>query len=76
MHWRSLPFPPGYEPPGISFLAAMLAIVLVFVAYVLWVASVSARLARESEREGNLISSDNAPDTPSHAGMPQSPVDT
>jgi hypothetical protein len=76
MHWRSLPFPPGYEPPGGGSLAAMLAIVLAFVVYVLWVASVSARLARESEREGNLISSDNAPDDQSAVGMPQSPVDT
>jgi hypothetical protein len=76
MHWRSLPFPPGYEPPGGGSLAAMLAIVLAFVVYVLWVASVSARLAREAEREGNLTNSDNAPDTQSHHGKPQSPVDS
>jgi hypothetical protein len=55
MHWPYPPlYPPGYEPPGIGFFAAMFAVVLVFVV-VLIVLSASGRLPEESEEKSDAL---------------------
>jgi hypothetical protein len=51
LHWPGFPYPPNYEPSSRGLLAAMFAIVLIFLAIVFYAAKSSAPLLHEPEPE-------------------------
>jgi hypothetical protein len=71
MHWPYRPYPSGYDAPGIGFFAAMFAIVLGFVVFVLFVVNASGRLPEFSEQEAQEES-----ETPPNADNAQVPPGT
>ena len=51
MHWLGFPYPPDYEPSRGGLLAAMFAVVLIFLAVVFYAAKSSGPLLHEPEPE-------------------------
>lgn len=51
LHWPGFPYPPDYEPSRGGLLAAMFAVVLIFLAAVFYAAKSSGPLLHEPEPE-------------------------